>query len=148
MNLGGRLGILREEAMVSREELAAVMGLSYWTICKYETNERKPDAETLSKLADYFNTTVDFLLGRTNIRHTSTDLIDIIKESETTYQGKPLDPLRRKEIMNALENMAGAAHARGKFKADDKLIEILADALEEAKKLREERNKGGEDASE
>lgn len=66
MSFGNRLKILREENNLSREELASLLGLSYWAISKYENNERIPDHDTLNKIADYFKTTIDYLLGRSN----------------------------------------------------------------------------------
>lgn len=66
MTLGERLKSLREKAGLTREEAAAELKISYWTLAKYETNERSPDNATLKKLADFYNTTTDYLLGRTD----------------------------------------------------------------------------------
>lgn len=38
------------------------------TISRYETEERQADYETLIKIADYFNVSIDYLLGRTENR--------------------------------------------------------------------------------
>lgn len=55
---------LRTNKGLKQEELAKILGLSRSTITKYETGEREPDFEILEKIADYFNVSTDFLLGR------------------------------------------------------------------------------------
>lgn len=51
------------------KELGAVVGLAESTISQYETGKREPDNETLLRLGEFFNTSVDYLLGR----ETATD---------------------------------------------------------------------------
>ena len=55
----------RLRAGKTQEDLAAYLGVAPQTIYKYEKEINEPDAKTFSKLADYFNITVDELLGRT-----------------------------------------------------------------------------------
>lgn len=64
-----RLKDLRNEKELTQRELARLLELSSSTIAMYETGQRMPDPETLQKLADFFNVTVDYLLGRTGIRN-------------------------------------------------------------------------------
>lgn len=66
MNLADRLKTLREKRGLSREQLAERLGLSYHAIAKYETGKRSPDQDTILKIADYFNVSVDYLLGRSD----------------------------------------------------------------------------------
>lgn len=69
MTFGQRLKKLREEKDISREELAQRLGISYWTLSKYETDSRSPDHETIVTIAEHLNVTTDYLLGRTNQRN-------------------------------------------------------------------------------
>lgn len=69
MEFGEILKSLREEKQLSRDDLSKDLAISYSAISKYETNVRFPDKETLTKIADYFNVSVDYLLGRTSIRN-------------------------------------------------------------------------------
>lgn len=69
MNFGQRLRELRAEKKMRQEDLANVLKVHRATVGKYETNERSPDKETLQLLADYFNVSIDYLLGRTDIRN-------------------------------------------------------------------------------
>jgi len=61
-----RLKLLRAEKGINQIELARAMDVKQGTIGNWETEKRAPDSETLQKLADYFNVTVDYLLGREN----------------------------------------------------------------------------------
>lgn len=67
MSFGERLKQVRENNNLTREDLANKLNISYSAISKYETNIRFPDQETLSKIADLFNVTTDYLLGRSDI---------------------------------------------------------------------------------
>lgn len=74
MEFKDRLKALRTEKGVSQEELGKFLKYEHATISQYESGKRKPDFETLQKLADYFNTTTDYLLGRTDIRNESASI--------------------------------------------------------------------------
>lgn len=74
MEFGDILKQLREENGLSREDLANALSITYSALSKYETNVRFPDKETLKNIAIYFKVSLDYLLGRTNIR-TSADKI-------------------------------------------------------------------------
>lgn len=62
---GERLKKLREEQNLTQKALAEQLKTVRSTINKYEKNARKPEYDTLVKIADLFNTTTDYLLGRT-----------------------------------------------------------------------------------
>ncbi len=62
---GERLKQLREEHDLTQQALADQLQTVRSTINKYEKNTRKPEYDTLVKIADLFNTTTDYLLGRT-----------------------------------------------------------------------------------
>ena len=59
---------LREEKHVSQTKLAMDLGLNQNSVSRYENGDRQADYETLIKLADYFNVSLDYLLGRTDNR--------------------------------------------------------------------------------
>lgn len=73
MTLGDKIKLLRKESGLTQLELGDKLGLSKANISKYEANVHEPSIETLNKLSDLFNVSVDFLLGRTSVRnHTET----------------------------------------------------------------------------
>lgn len=61
-----RLKRLREEKNLTQVEFAKLMSLANSTISQYEAGRRMPDQEILQKFADFFDVSVDYLLGRTN----------------------------------------------------------------------------------
>ena len=61
-----RLRELRKEKGLTTTALANIVGCSNPTITHYEKGDRKPDPDMLKKLADYFEVSVDYLLGRTD----------------------------------------------------------------------------------
>ena len=60
---------LRNEAHISQKSLAEAIGVSQQSINKYENHNIEPDLRTLVIIADFFNTSVDYLIGNTDIRH-------------------------------------------------------------------------------
>lgn len=66
--LGKRIKKLREEAGLSQKELAKRLNISNTTLSQYETGQRVPSDDIKIKIAEFFNTTIDYLLGRTNQR--------------------------------------------------------------------------------
>lgn len=60
----------RLEKGLNQPELAKVMNISKQTVSHWENGIRIPDTLTLSKLADFFDCSVDYLLGRTDDRDT------------------------------------------------------------------------------
>jgi transcriptional regulator with XRE-family HTH domain len=57
---------LREDRDLSQKEIAAILGMSQTGYSKYETGENDIPTQILIKLAEYYNTTTDYLLGRTD----------------------------------------------------------------------------------
>lgn len=61
------LKLLRNKKGISQQQLADVIGISQQSINKYENHNVEPDISTLIALADFFGTSVDYLIGNTNI---------------------------------------------------------------------------------
>ena len=61
-----RLKELRKEKKISQLKVAVDLNMNQNTICRYENMEREADYETLIKFADYFDVSLDYLLGRTD----------------------------------------------------------------------------------
>ena len=62
------LKTLRDEYNISQKKLADALSTTQQAINKYENHRVQPDIETLKKIADYFDTSIDYLLGYTDIR--------------------------------------------------------------------------------
>lgn len=76
MSFGDRLVILRKSNGLTRKALAEKFSISYSALSNYENNERFPDQEMLIKIADFFDVSVDYLLGRTNIKKAMPSIED------------------------------------------------------------------------
>lgn len=66
MNHGNRIAELREIRGWTQEDLSRSIGITRASLSHYEKNRRKPDFEILTKLADKFAVSIDYLIGRTN----------------------------------------------------------------------------------
>lgn len=62
MSFGDKLKQLRNERMVTQQELADFIGIGRASIAGYETREKHPDFEKLKRIATYFNVSIDYLL--------------------------------------------------------------------------------------
>ncbi len=61
-----RIRDLREDRDLSQTQVAQMLGMSQTGYSKYETGENDIPTQILIKLARYYNTSVDYLLGETN----------------------------------------------------------------------------------
>jgi transcriptional regulator with XRE-family HTH domain len=66
MDFSLRLKDIREKNNITQTQFAKIFDIGVSTIGMWESSKRKPPAEMLLKIADYFNVTVDYLLGREN----------------------------------------------------------------------------------
>ncbi|MDU0332570.1 helix-turn-helix transcriptional regulator [Paenibacillus sp. 3LSP] len=64
--LAQRLLYLRQQKKKTQAEMANLLGITRQAYGYYEKGEREPDTESLNKLADFFDVSVDYLLGRTD----------------------------------------------------------------------------------
>ncbi|WP_171641819.1 helix-turn-helix domain-containing protein [Paenibacillus phytorum] len=112
MKYGDRIALLREKRGLTQEELSTKIGISRAALSHYETNRREPDYETINKIANFFNVTVDYLLGRTDQPQTvldhdvrefveHLDLTDesILKKFSLTVDGRILTPEEAKRFI-------------------------------------------------
>ena len=65
---GKRLKLLRSEKELKQSELAKILEVSSSTIGMYEQGRRYADLDTLKKMAEYFDVSVDYLIWRTDIK--------------------------------------------------------------------------------
>ncbi|MBQ8447730.1 MAG: helix-turn-helix transcriptional regulator [Clostridia bacterium] len=63
-----RIRDLREDRDLNQTQMAKILGMSQTGYSKYETGENDVPTEILIKLARFYNTSIDYLLGETNIR--------------------------------------------------------------------------------
>jgi transcriptional regulator with XRE-family HTH domain len=66
--IGQRLKLLREEKGLKQVDIANMLGIGRTTYTQYETGKSEPDLATVTKLADFYEVSTDYLLGKTSIR--------------------------------------------------------------------------------
>lgn len=94
---GENLRKLRKERNLTQKELAEYLGVTGRTIGYYENGERFPSPDTINRIADLFNVSLDWLFGRTNIR---TPVIKV-SEKSNSYNGSVSD----EDIFISLEEL-------------------------------------------
>lgn len=65
-DFGTHLKEIRKEKKITQKQLAQDINSTERGIQSYELNEKKPSFETLIALADYFNVSLDYLVGRSD----------------------------------------------------------------------------------
>jgi transcriptional regulator with XRE-family HTH domain len=89
---GKRLKDLRTEKNITQEKFGVIFNMSKANISRYEAGIQEPSFETLEKIAVYFNVSVAYLLGDTDIRNNAEEggkkqeLLKIIARSSTKKQ--------------------------------------------------------------
>lgn len=112
MNIGNRIAFLREQRGLTQEELATSLGISRAALSHYEKNRREPDTETLSKVADLFHVSLDYLAGRTaqpattldpDVRQFADELElsnnELLEKFSLTIDGRKLTPAEAKRFI-------------------------------------------------
>ena len=102
--IGQRVRDLRKQKRMSQTELAKSAGVSQTTVTAWETGKAEPSSSAVAKLADIFNVTTDYLLGRPNKQETKKDDVELSDDDVImTWRGKPLSDEDReliRRIMN------------------------------------------------
>jgi MerR family transcriptional regulator, light-induced transcriptional regulator len=73
-DFAGRLRELRVGAGLRQKDLADALGVAQTTIANYEQGVRFPDETNLRRIADHFNVSLDYLLGRTDVNLLAQDV--------------------------------------------------------------------------
>ncbi|WP_035571563.1 helix-turn-helix domain-containing protein [Halonatronum saccharophilum] len=129
-----RIRKLRKENKLTQQQLADKIGVGRATIAGYETKGKEPGYDTLSKLAEIFNVSVDYLLGRTDNKQnpgSNTKIPDGVKELLSDEESKFIvDLLNKESVQLYLREARGASD------------EDLATAVRVLKAVREGKEKG------
>ena len=103
-----RLKKLREEKNMSQYVFAKDFGIAQSTVGGWESGKREPNFETVQKLADYFNVSVDYLLGRDEVPSSPTSNGTWIPVLGKVQAGIPVDAVQEiidyEDISNITKN--------------------------------------------
>lgn len=97
-----RLSDLRKKRKWSLQDTADQLGIAKSTYAGYESGYREPSLQSLSKIADLFDTSVDYILGRTEDSQKRKSVIEITELLNNSDLRLSLDaePLSADEIMD------------------------------------------------
>ena len=101
---------LRKEKGISQKQLADVVCVSQQSINKYENHNIEPDINTLVRIADYFDTSVDYLIGHSEIRRRiePVNSYDLNEEESKLIEGyRKLSQSQKKCIRLTIETFCG-----------------------------------------
>ena len=115
------LRILRKNKGLSMKELGEIIGVAESTISQYETGKREPDFETLLKLGEFFNVSVDYLLrgdslsegkaptlnkkDERDIKKKMDEMLELFDSADALmFDGEPLDEETRQLLRDSYEN--------------------------------------------
>ena len=139
--VGKRLKYIRERKHLKQNYVAKKLGVHNSTLNKYESGEREPDLETLHKLAEIYEVSTDYLLGRTDYPQ-GIDLTNkseeekrriyeqfVIRDADKPikYKGKELNPEQLEYLNKALSiiNELPPEQIRHILKATDLAVEAF-----------------------
>ena len=105
--LGQKIRDLRKQKRLSQTELGKYIGVSQTTVTAWENGRAEPSSGYLSKLADYFNVTTDYLLGRPEKHEEDQEELDLEQalDNAHSFSGKPLSEHDRKVAKNVLRGL-------------------------------------------
>ncbi|MDC6268058.1 helix-turn-helix domain-containing protein [Lysinibacillus fusiformis] len=92
--LGVRLKYLRKSNNKTQQDIADILGITRPAYTAYEQGKRNPDYEILEKIADYYNVSIDYLLGRTDNKealHKQAGISDNDYNNLSPYQKEVID---------------------------------------------------------
>lgn len=68
MDFANRFKTLRKEKGYTQQQIADLCFLDKSTVCRWEKGDNYPNQQTQSKLADLLGVSIDYLMGRTDMR--------------------------------------------------------------------------------
>lgn len=106
--LGNNIRLLRENYPISQLEFAKLLNISNSALSQYESGNRMPNDEIKLKIADFFGVSVDFLLGRENLKierndpknNTIIDEIENLSPASKEELKKYIQLLKLKDTMD------------------------------------------------
>lgn len=118
--LSQRLKYLRKLHKKNQQDIADLLGITRPAYTAYENGNRTPDNESVNKLADYYDVTVDYLFGRTDnlgpASKSTKEERDIAKRLEKfreeiensdglAFSGEPLSDEAKESLIESMDHI-------------------------------------------
>lgn len=124
--IGDTLKRLRTKKGLTSEELCSKIGIKGGSYRNYERNDRKPDYDTLVKLADFYGVTTDYLLGRPDAKAPADPIASLPTvdemEKDLFREWLGLDEASRKAFLDVLRKIVADDQKR---QAEDSRSKIM-----------------------
>jgi len=101
--LGDMLRKLRNDLNLSQNSVAEKLNISAVTYNRYEKNQRSPDNATLIELADFYNVSIDYLLGHTNMVKSTPELYISNFEKQLLTYVEDLSKIEQDKLMEYIK---------------------------------------------
>lgn len=106
-NFSRTITLLRKEKNISQKQVASDLNISQALLSHYEKGIRECGLDFMVKIADYYNVSCDYLLGRTPDRNGAKITVDDIPEHEmsikdSSFKGSVFSTLNKKLIINSI----------------------------------------------
>ena len=126
--IGDTLKQLRTKQGLTSEELCSKIGIKGGSYRNYERNDRKPDYDTLVKLADFYGVTTDYLLGRPDAKEppdpiASLPTVDEM-EKDLFREWLGLDEASRKAFLDVLRKIVADDQKRQAEGSRSKIVTV------------------------
>ncbi len=80
-----RLADLRKNKNISQKNFSEIFNVAQNTVSQWETGKRDPDTATLKKIADFFDVSVDYLLGN-DIEEAKKEIANAVADDKELYE--------------------------------------------------------------
>lgn len=97
--LGTRLKVLREQKQLSKAEVARRLDVGNTTYSNWEYGLREPNADTIVKLANFYNVSTDYLLGHDHNDQDKELTVEAAIMSIKQYNGQPVSGQDQKTLI-------------------------------------------------
>lgn len=107
MNMGSKIRDLRKEKRLSQTELGKLIHVSQQTVTAWENNKAEPTSSAVVQLAEVFNVTTDYLLGRPEKADDYQVDLDLERalDNAHSFSGRPLSEHDRKVAKDVLRSL-------------------------------------------
>lgn len=132
---------LRKSKSIKQSELADILNVNRTAVAKWETGKNKPSADTLEEIADYFNVSIDYLMGRQETRGGFEAYKRNERDLRMLYYFSRLNDMGKNEALKRIDELAElpkyqnkgdipmAAHNDAAL--DEKEIKLMREDIEE-----------------
>lgn len=100
-----RLKSLRKEKNVTQAQIAAILDYGYTAVANYEAGKNEPSIENLIRIADFFGVSLDYLVGRSEVKN------ELESQEQITKFLERYDHITLAEVIRLLECQRGWTRA-------------------------------------